>query len=341
MVIDNPSLVNFAKSTFPNLTNLVILQNNFTEITINNFQELQSIRINSPTVSNGNTTSLNIRHTPKLTQLSVVLPSAKDAWIQDTSLTSFPDANSDLNGLLALVLEDNPLMTSLLISKMKNVEDYEIINTPIEKTDQDSLLKELEFSDTNLKSFKNWKLTELLTLIIQRNKLMTDFSNNTLGKLKTLTIANQSFTTSADNNFPALSELKLTGVPLASLVYTSDPNNMLNIELTDTSPVVGSTYDASKYPNLKGIILNDNYNGLLIDNKQLDSVVTNIPSLKELTVRNSPLTDLSKVKNFTGLLKLEITNSSVADLDTSNLNYLTDLSLTSVPIKTLPTSIME
>ena len=257
LTIDNPKLVNFAKSEFPNLTNLVVLRNNFTDITISNFNQLQSIRINGTASSNGNTVSLDIRHTPKLTQLSVVLPTVKDAWIEDTSLTSFPDINSDLNGLISLVLQDNTLMTLLLVSKMKNVENYEIINTPIEKTDTDSQLKELEFSDTSLKAFKGWKLQSLESLIIQRNVNMTTFKDNDLQKLTTLTVADQDFTESTNNTFPLLKELKLTNVPLKCLNYTSDATNMQYIELVNNSPDAGSTYDASIYPKLKGLIISN------------------------------------------------------------------------------------
>lgn len=157
LTLDNPALVNFAQSTFPNLKNLVILRNNFSNINIVGFAELTTININSPT-QNGNTSSLSIRHTPKLTQLTVVLPMATNAWIQNTSLTSFPDANSNLVGLKSLVLQDNELLTTLFVSKMPNVEDYEIINTPIDKTDPDAIIKELEFSDTSLKAFRGWML---------------------------------------------------------------------------------------------------------------------------------------------------------------------------------------
>ena len=161
LTIDNPKLVNFVNSTFPNLTSLVILQNNFNDITIRNFEQLQSIRINGSATTNGNTTGLIIQNTPNLTQLSVVLPTAINAVIQNTSLTSFPDNNSDLSSLKSVTLQDNLLMTTLFISKMPNVENYEIINTPIDNTDGDASIKELEFSDTSLVMFKGWRLKEL------------------------------------------------------------------------------------------------------------------------------------------------------------------------------------
>jgi hypothetical protein len=119
-----------------------VLSNNFTNIYISNFQQLQTINITGP--ASGNIGSLNIQNTPLLTQLTVNSTTITDALIQNTSLSSFPDANSNLSGLLRLSLQDNPLLTILYTSKMPNVQNYEIINTPIENTDSSSLL-ELRF----------------------------------------------------------------------------------------------------------------------------------------------------------------------------------------------------
>lgn len=88
---------------------------------------------------------------------------------------------------------------------------------------------------------------------------MTAFSDNDLPKLKTLVIANQSFTESKNNSFPSLQELKLTGTPLSTVSFLTDPTKLLNIELVDTSPPIDSTFDVSVYPNLKGLLISTSF----------------------------------------------------------------------------------
>jgi hypothetical protein len=152
-------------------------------------------------------------------------------------------------------------------------------------------------------AFQGWQLPRLQDLIIKGNVNMTTFSNNTLPNLTTLIISNQSFTNSSNNSFPLLQELTLTGVPLNSLNYSSDPTQLLNLELTDTSPEPNSTFDTSPYPNLKELnLVANNYTGLLINNNtQLTIVVTSIPTLQNLIIRNAALTDISTIQNLTGL----------------------------------------
>lgn len=73
------------------------------------------------TTSLGNTTGLTLRNASKLTKMTLKMKNLNNAWVQNTLLTSFPDADSDLPKLLSVVLQDNPLMTKLYTSKMPNV----------------------------------------------------------------------------------------------------------------------------------------------------------------------------------------------------------------------------
>lgn len=75
----------------------------------------------------------------------------------------------------------------------------------------------------------------------------------------------------------------------------------------------------------------------MLDNPALTNVVINVPTLQQLTVRNSPLTNLNTIENFTNLRKLEVSSSAVNGLNTSRLNDLTDLYLDSIPLNTLNT----
>lgn len=149
------------------------------------------------------------------------MSSLLSANIKKTALLSFPGNQSQLDHIKGLVLDTNQVMTKLDISKMPELEDFEIIDTPIETMDNTNI-KELEFKKTSLKAFKNWNLPSLESLTIASNIQMANFSNNTCENLTTLVIESQNFTESHDNNFPKLNEVRMTDVPYGSVQYNSN-----------------------------------------------------------------------------------------------------------------------
>lgn len=265
--IDNLKLNSFTSNVFEQLSELNIRGNNFDQISVANFSKLQTLTVNNSVKA---TLDLTISNTPQLNNVVLVMGDVVSAFVKGTALVSFPGAQSSLPKLVSLDLESNALMTKLDISKMPALKNIEIVDTPIESFDN-STLQELEFKNSNLVAFRNWRLPDLKSLELVNNTQMLNFSNNTCDGLKTLVIEGQNFSQSDNNSFDALEELRLTNTPYSSVSYTSNKSNMKRLTLSKNSLTDNLTL--LSYPNLAELQLNQNdIKTLEIDSPALTNV---------------------------------------------------------------------
>lgn len=240
--------------------------------------------------------------------------------INDTSIASL-DLNT--NTSLDILYADNTLLSSLDVSTNTALTILDISNTSINSIDvgNNTSLMSLSLSETSIVKINLNSNTALTYLSIVNTPISSlDVSNNTvLTTLKTINTSNLFCISVADE----------VAANTATGIYTQWEK--------DTACGYSEECDLTYVPDniFEQYLIDEGY-----DTAPLDDFVptANIRNVNSVDLNSTNVADLTGIEDFSSLTTLDISNSSVNDLNVSNNTSLTFLNILMTSISSLDVS---
>ena len=321
---------------FPNLEQLIVNDNQLTSLNVRrnpnltmlrvNNNQLESLDVSNNTnlidfrVSNNQLKSLDVSKNGKL----------KTLYVSNNQLESLDVSN---NTELTILAVDNNQLKDLDVNSNTGLKNLDVSNNQLKKLDvsNNTKLTYLDINNDQLTDLDVSNNTELTYLDVSGNQLKSlDLEKNT--KLSELSIYNNQLTNVDVRKVPTLSELAQSVVEHKTDYdeYRIDEKGVLRVDksvqiITNDANSGDIALDAKNFPDANFLkLLND----VKYDNDKNGKLSkVEFARVKELICNNKNISDLTGIRYFTNLEKLDCSNNQLKALDVSNNIALTDLNV--------------